>query len=141
MDQNTSLFEFEVDQPIAIEMTEMAKWAKLFGIIILSLIGLSVLLLVTSWSKIEAAFLYLWVTDSSSSSMLVVVIAICAILAIIAITMVFFLIRGANRIKNALQQRDQSVFNAGLGDIKAFFIFYGVIAILGLLSNLSSLIK
>jgi hypothetical protein len=51
----------------------------------------------------------------------------------------WFIIRGAGRIRAAIRHKDQLLFNNGLADLKTFFIIYGVVSILSLLSNLVSL--
>jgi uncharacterized integral membrane protein len=139
MEENNSLFEFEVDQPISKEMSEMARSAKAFGLIIVIMLGLLVLFMFAAWSQLEGQFTDL--PEGERSMALVLGMIVLLLVAAILGTMMFFLIRGANRLRKALNIKEQSIFNAGLGDIKVFFVFYGVLSILGLLSTISELFK
>jgi hypothetical protein len=65
--------------------------------------------------------------------MLIIVIAIVAVL-------MSFLIKGANRIRAGIQNRDQVLFNNGLGNLKNFFVMYGVLAVLGMVFTLLGLV-
>jgi len=139
MEENTSLFEQHLDEPSAIEMTETARWARMFGLVMITLMGISVLFFVFAWGKLQALFVTLS-EGEQSQSMIIILVALLFCVALVS-TMCFFLVRGANRIKTSLQTRDQQQFNSGLVDIKTYFIFYGVIAILGLLVTLVSFIN
>ncbi len=139
MEENNSLFEFEVDQPTSIETAEMARWAKMFGILVLIMIGIGVLAVAAGWGQIQNQFAAYPEADTSATMTIVLVagILVCAVVAI----MMFFLVRGASRVKSGVLAKDQQAFNSGLGDIKVFFIFYGIIALIGLMGNLTSLFK
>lgn len=137
MEEQKSLFEFNVDDAAAREMTEMSRWSKMFGIIILCLAGVSVLFLLFAWNKLITAFSEQTTGDTSimAGAMSVVVVIVIAIVGI----MMFFLIRSANRIRGGLFAKDQLLFNSGLNDLKTYFIFMGVFGILSLLGSLSAL--
>ena len=120
-------------------MTETARWARMFGLVMITLMGISVLFFVFAWGKLQALFVTLS-EGEQSQSMIIILVALLFCLALVS-TMCFFLVRGANRIKTSLQTRDQQQFNSGLVVIKTYFIFYGVIAILGLLVTLVSFIN
>ena len=134
MEDQKSLFEFDIDDASAREITDLTRWSKLFAILMISVLSIVFLIVVTAWNKIFKAFTTDMGQDSSAITgfMLVVVVIV---LAIVGVCM-FFLIRSANRMKNGLFQRDQQLFNNGLNDLKIFFIFMGVFGILSLLGGL-----
>lgn len=138
MDENQSLFELEVDHITSEELLDTSRWQKMFGIIILTIIGLVLIAFLVAWNKI-AAVISEAITGESGQAAMAVIVGIILLVAAVLGTMSWFLIRGAGRVRTALRIKDQLLFNNGLGDLKTFFIIYGVIGILGLLSNLISL--
>jgi hypothetical protein len=136
MEEQNSLFEINVDESATREIGELSRWSKLFGIIILCLMGLAVLFVLFAWDRLldtmaeqspEGANIF-------AGTMAVVGIIILAVVGI----MMFFLIRSANRIRTSLQTKDQGLFNSGLNDLKTYFVFMGVFGIISLVSNLLS---
>ena len=138
MDDNQSLFELEVDPITSEELQDTSRWQKMFGVMILSGIGLVLLAFLLGWNKV-AALVDETVAGEGSQAAMAVMVVIVLLVALVLVIMAWFLIRGAGRIKAALQVKDQLLFNNGLGDLKTFFIIYGVISILGLLANLVAL--
>ena len=134
MENQQSLFEYNIDDASAREITDMTRWSKLFAILMISVLGIVLLIILTAWNKIFRAFTADVAVDSGAvmSFMLIIVLVILAIVG----ACMFFLIRSANRMKNGLYQRDQQLFNNGLNDLKTFFIFMGVFGILSLLGGL-----
>lgn len=139
MDENQSLFELEIDHPTAEELLDTARWQKMFGVLMLTIIGLALLSFLIGWNKIAGMIDEAIAGEGSQAAMAVIVVVLLLVGAVIGI-MSWVLIRGAGRIRSAIRTRDQLLFNNGLGDLKTFFIVYGVISILGLLSNLISFI-
>lgn len=135
MDDNQPLFELEVDPITSEELQDTSRWQKMFGVMILSGIGLVLLAFLLGWNKV-AALVDETVAGEGSQAAMAVMVVIVLLVALVLVIMAWFLIRGAGRIKAALQVKDQLLFNNGLGDLKTFFIIYGVISILGLLANL-----
>lgn len=138
MDENQSLFELEVDYVTSEELLDTSRWQKMFGVILLTIIGLVVLAFLVGWNKIRV-LIDEAITDDSGRAAMLVVAGIILLGAGILGTMSWFLIRGAGRIKTALRTKEQLLFNDGLSDLKIFFVIYGVLGILGLLGNLISL--
>ncbi|HKO79229.1 MAG TPA: hypothetical protein VJU78_02500 [Chitinophagaceae bacterium] len=138
MDENQSLFELEVDHITSEELLDASRWQKMFGFTLLTIIGLVLLVFLVAWNKIAAAVNEAITGESGQAAMIVIVGVIVLVGAFLGM-MAWFLIRGAGRIKMALRSKDQLLFNSGLNDLKTFFIIYGVISILGLLSNLITL--
>ncbi|HMR91899.1 MAG TPA: hypothetical protein PKC69_06280 [Chitinophagaceae bacterium] len=143
MEDNKSLFDdLKVDFQTGAEVTEMSRWIKMLGIMLLVIPGLVLLMFLVGWNKM--AVLFSEGLDAAGEGgtiavtmILLVAIVVAAILGLIA----FFLIRGGKRLYTGIRTRDQVMFNSGLGDVKSFFIIYGVLGLLGLLLNLISLIQ
>jgi hypothetical protein len=138
MDDNQSLFELEVDYITSEELLDTARWQKMFGVVVLSMIGLVLLVILIAWNKIGNLIDESLAGEGSQAAMALIVVIFLLVAVVLGI-MSWFLIRGASRIKSALRMKDQSLFNNGLNDLKTFFIIYGVISIIGLLANLVSL--
>lgn len=138
MDENQSLFELEVDHITGEELLDTARWQKMFGNVMLIIIGLLLIAVLFAWNKI-GALLDESLAGENGQVAMTVIVAVVLLIAAVAGTMGWFIIRGANRIRAAIRQKDQLLFNSGLNDIRLFFIIYGVVSILSLLSNLVSL--
>lgn len=138
MDDNQSLFELEVDYITSEELLDTARWQKMFGVVVLSMIGLVLLVILIAWNKIGNLIDESLAGEGSQAAMALIVVIFLLVAVVLGI-MSWFLIRGASRIKSALRMKDQSLFSNGLNDLKTFFIIYGVISIIGLLANLVSL--
>jgi len=138
MEENHSLFELDIDSITSEELLDTARWQKMFGLLLITIIGLVLLAFIIAWDKIRS-LINESIDGESSQATMAVLIGVLLVIAAILGTMSWFLVRGAARIKSALRSKDQLVFNNGLSDLKMFFIIYGVLGILGLLGNLISL--
>ena len=52
MDENQSLFELEVDHATSEELLDTSRWQRMFGILMISIIGLILLAFLIGWGKI-----------------------------------------------------------------------------------------
>lgn len=138
MDDNPSLFELEVDHITSEELLDTARWQKMFGIMLITIIGLVLLAFLIAWNKISTLIDEAIAGQGSQAAMAVIVVGLLLVAIVLGI-MAWFLIRGAGRIKSAIRVKDQLLFNNGLSDLKTFFIIYGVISIIGLLGDLISI--
>lgn len=138
MDDNQSLFELEVDHITSEELLDTARWQKMFGIMLITIIGLVLLAFLIAWNKISTLIDEAIAGQGSQAAMAVIVVGLLLVAIVLGI-MAWFLIRGAGRIKSAIRVKDQLLFNNGLSDLKTFFIIYGVISIIGLLGDLISI--
>ena len=134
MEDQQSLFEFNVDEASANEIVEMTRWSKLFAILLSCVLVIVLAFFIMASGKLSAE-LTQQMGDEKSIFLGFVYVVVILILAVAGI-MMFFLLRSANRIRNGLYQHDQLLFNSGLNDLKIYFIFMGVISILSLCSSL-----
>lgn len=135
MEENRSLLDMGVDSAAQNNLMETSRWSKLMAILILVAIGLSVLIMAIAWNSMTA--IMHWGSESQGAGAIMAVMMVIVI-AIVAVLM-SFLIKGANRIKAGIQNRDQVLFNNGLGNLKNFFVMYGVLAVLGMVFTLLGL--
>ena len=139
MDEEQSLFEVEVDHATSEELLDTCRWQRMFGVLIVMGVGLVLLTLLFGWNKILRVAEETFASSGSEAAMAFLAV-IVFLIAIVAAIMAGLLIRGAGRVKTSIRTKDQSLFNSGLGDLKTFFIIYGVVSILGLLGSLVSFI-
>ncbi len=137
MNDQETLLDLEVDDFAEKEINETARWSKLLAILIFSVIGLGFCVFIFAWDKIVYAFTTELPQDETRALVSVLLVAFILICVVVGL-MMFFLIRGGNRVRNGLRIKDQQQFNNGLNDLKIYFIFMGVISILSLLVNLMS---
>ncbi len=136
MDENHSLFELEIDPIAAEELLDTTRWQKMLGFVLIAIIGLIVTAFILARNSVPALIGDVIAGDDGQVAIAVVVVLILLLVGV-AGTMSWLLIRGARRVKAAIRLKDQLLFNSGLSDLKIFFIIFGVINILELLSNLA----
>jgi len=134
MEDQQSLFEFNVDEASATEIVEMTRWSKLFAILLSCVLAIALMFFIVASSKLTTD-LTEQMGDEKSLFIGFLYVVIILVLAVAGI-MMFFLLRSSNRIKNGLYQHDQLLFNSGLNDLKIYFIFVGVMSILSLCTSL-----
>ncbi len=132
MEENQSLLDLEVDREASTNILEASRWGKFMSIMILTALGLFVLLFAFAWNRISEQLFTTEEYRSSEAQMGVgigVIIAI-AVLVIVCTILFSFLIKGANRIRLGIQNRDQFLFNSGLASLKNYFAMYAVLGII-----------
>jgi hypothetical protein len=139
MEEDQSLFELEVDAITGEELLDTARWQRMFGVVLLVILGLVLIAFAVAWRKIVVLINDSLAGSENSEAAMTILIGVVVLVAVVLGTMGWFIIRGAGRIKAAIRQKDQLLFNNGLSDLKTFFIIYGVVSMLSLLTNLVSL--
>ncbi|MEO5561822.1 MAG: hypothetical protein ABIR18_00280 [Chitinophagaceae bacterium] len=142
MEENQSFLELQVDQQASANLNEVSRWGKFFGLIVLVGMLLLFVLFTVFWTKLIGAFNALDQTDSQNVEMVrIVMIIVFVIVGVIVGIMMSFLIKGANRIRTGIRNKDQMLFNSGLANLKNYFAMYGVIAIIGIFFALIGLLN
>lgn len=138
MEENQSILELQVDQTASKNLSDATRWAKFLSITGFVCMGLMVIFFIAMQSQITSALSQVipGFSDIDSFGFLVTVIIIVA--GIVCLLM-YFLFRGSMLIKKGIETKSQEIFNNGLAALKAYFIMSGIIAIIGLVSNLVSL--
>jgi hypothetical protein len=141
MEENQSLLDLQVDRDAASNLLEVSRWGKLLGLLISIGFGLFLILMVVLWGRFSSALFTRDEADSANAQMVrIVFIIVFLIIGVVLGIMMSFLIKGANRIRAGIQNRDQLLFNSGLNSIKNYFAMYGVIALIGLFFELLGLV-
>lgn len=135
MEENRSLLDMGVDSAAQNNLMETSRWSKLMAILTLVAIGLSLLMMSFAWNYIVDS-----ITVGQPEGLEVIVIVTIVITIAIMVVLMSFLLKAANRIKAGIQNRDQVLFNNGLGNLKNFFVMYGVLAVLGMVFTLLGLV-
>ena len=138
MEDKQDLFNFQIDHQGREEFTELSRWGRLQGIVVLCMLGIGFFTFIFAWKKIGVA---ISLSTPGEADRLVGFMAIIFIIAglIVGVTM-YFLIRGSNRIRLAVRTQDRTLLSRGLGDLRSYFAILGVLSIIALLSNLISLV-
>jgi hypothetical protein len=141
MEENQSLLELQVDKDASNNLLEVSRWAKFLGILVIIGVSLIFVMILLIWSRLAPLFMTGGEINSGEETLgLVVVVIVFAIFGVIVGILMSFLIKGANRIRTGIQNRDQLLFNSGLASIKNFFTMYGVLALIGLFFSLIALL-
>lgn len=142
MEENQSILGMEVEPQGRANLTEVARWGKFLAIVGYVFMGLFIVMLAFAWNSFMSAFTGGYpdpyersIVSTSSGFFLVVIILFVGIF----FTLLFFLLKGANRIKAGLRDNDQAVFNSGLANLRNYFIMFGILSILRVLFSLMSL--
>src|SRR5687767_12845345 len=106
MDDNQSLFELEVDRITSEELLDTARWQRMFGIILLTIIGLVLLAFLVAWNRISGLIDEAIAGEGSQAAMAVIIVVLLLVAVVLGI-MAWFLIRGAGRMKAAIRIKDQ----------------------------------
>lgn len=139
MEDKQDIFDFKISGEAERELGEASRWWKVAAILGLVICGLIFLLLVTAGSAISDAFAAQLSSEQADAAWVMILVVVIIFIGIAGL-LAFFLVRSAKRIRNAFLARNQALYNAGLNDLKLFFVIYGILAILGLVGNLLSLV-
>lgn len=128
MEENKPIFnDLQVDFIGSQQLSDTSNWAKFLGIAFISLAGLILLLLLTSWNKLKESINE---ATNNGNQIVLTIFIVVAVATVILIVLMYFLIRAFNRIKRSIRTKDQNLFNSGLEDLKIYFTMYGVISII-----------
>jgi hypothetical protein len=137
MEENQSILELQVDQTASKNLSDVARWAKFLSILGFVCTGFLLIFFIAMRSQITSALSRLipGFSDLDSMGMLITIIVIVAGLVGL---LLYFLFKGSILIKKGIETKNQETFNNGLARLKAYFIMYGIITIVELLSSIVS---
>jgi len=141
MEENQSFLELQVDKSALENLSEASRWGRLLAIMVLVALGLFLLLIIVMGRQFGEMVLTTEEMKGSGGDLFWVglIVAFVFVGAIVGVLM-SFLIKGANRIRNGIRNKDQLLFNSGLANLKNYFAMYGILGILGLLIAMLGLI-
>jgi uncharacterized membrane protein YjgN (DUF898 family) len=132
--QETTLFEFGVDQISRAHLSEAARWAKflaIFGMVMCGLVAIMGIFVGATFSTVPGQF------DSGSQSLSflgpglgIFMIVLYIGFAILYFFPCLFLLRFANHMRNALGSHDQLALNTSFQNLKIMFRYVGILTII-----------
>lgn len=134
--QNTSLFDIQIDQSAKVHLTEAAKWAKflaVFGFIccgFIVLVGIffgTFISMFSSWYGENNPYSQLPVSSPGFGAGMAV---LYILIALIYFFPCLFLFRFATKMKAAITANDQQVLNVSFQNLKAAIRFVGILTII-----------
>ncbi len=54
MEENHSLFELDIDSITSEELLDTARWQKMFGLLLITIVGLVLLAFIIAWDKMRS---------------------------------------------------------------------------------------
>jgi hypothetical protein len=139
MEESQSILELHVDQTASKNLSDAARWAKFLSVLGFVCVGFVLIFFIAMRSQITGALSRLIPGFSELDSM-GMLIGIIVIIAGLVGLLLYFLFRGSLLIKKGIETKSQDVFNSGLGLLKAYFIMYGIITIVELVSSIVSIL-
>ncbi|HMU47053.1 MAG TPA: hypothetical protein PKC72_11840 [Chitinophagaceae bacterium] len=142
--QNTSLFQLNLDAQNSYTLRSAASWAKVLGIvslimgILFVIFGIIAQQAISKYSDFDS---YRYKSSGfSSNSLATMGLAIYVVLGLIYIISSIFALNTGNKISGGLRNNDQGMLNAGFAGARNFFAFWSILIIIGLLLVLVSLL-
>ena len=134
MEENQSILELQVDQTASKNLSEVSRWAKFLSITGFVFMGCMLIVFIAMRSQITSTLSQV-IPGFAEVNSLGVLVAFFIIIAGIVFLLMYFLFRGSILIKKGIETKSQDMFNNGLASLKAYFMMYGILAIIALISN------
>jgi len=138
MDDNQSILELQVDQTASKNLAEVSRWAKFLSITGFVFMACMLIFFIAMRSQISSTLSEV-IPGFADVNSLGVLVAFFIIIAGIVFLLMYFLFRGSILIKKGIETKSQDMFNNGLASLKAYFMMYGILAIIALISNFVSI--
>ncbi len=128
--EKLNLFELQLDQPSINYLNEASRWSRFLAILGFIYIGL-LLLFAIIFGSIGNSLMQ--GTGSESELPKLSGVFICFLLILVAAVLlvpVLYLFNFSSKMRRALRNNDQMVLADALKNLKSFFKFYGILAII-----------
>lgn len=142
--QNTSLFQLNLDAQNSYTLRSAASWAKVLGIvslimgILFVIFGIIAQQAISKYSDFDS---YRYKSSGfSANSLATMGLAIYVVFGLVYIISSIFALNAGNKISGGLRNNDQGMLNAGFAGARNFFAFWSILIIIGLLLVLVSLL-
>lgn len=136
--QNTSLFQLNLDAQNSYTLRSAASWAKVLGIcgmilgILFVILGIMVQAAISRYESLDYGYRY----RSSGMSMGTlgnIGMAFYIVVGLVFVITSIFAINAGNKINGGLRTNDQATLNAGFAGVRNYFAFWAIIMIILLL--------
>ena len=133
--QNTSLFQLNLDAQNSYTLRSAASWAKVLGVVGLIIGILCVIVGVMVQQVINSSYSSYNYRSSglSASSLGNMGMAVYIILGLVYILSSVFALNAGNKISRGLKTNDQATLNAGFAGARNYFAFWAIMMIIMLL--------
>ncbi len=136
--QEKSLFDINMDGNTQANILSVSKWGKFISVTGFIVCGL-ILILFAAYGEViikqVAAIFSMGQADLAGALIAVVVIGL-----ILVVCWIYFLFRSSGLLREGLQSHDSAKLAEGFKAMRIYFIFSFIISLLGILSNLISLV-
>jgi len=136
--QDPSLLELQVDYDAGNILKDATRWSRFIAIV--GMVSVSIFILVILFAGTAMVTLFDKLMPGMGEYPAMVIVIFVVVFIIIGF-MAFLIYRFSTQIRKAIETQDQELFGRGLNTMRIYFIIAGVFAILGLISNVSNLIK
>ena len=136
--QNTSLFQLNLDAQNSYTLRSAASWAKVLGIcgmilgILFVILGIMVQAAISRYESLDYGYRY----RSSGMSMGTlgnIGMAFYIVVGLVFVITSIFAINAGDKINGGLRTNDQATLNAGFAGVRNYFAFWAIIMIILLL--------
>ena len=134
--QNTSLFDMNMDSQTQSHILSISKWTRFIAITGFVVGALALILFAAYGEQIFRAFSVLFSAGESNLAGAVIVVAVL-VLALVACWL-FFLIKSSNLLRKGLESRNSVTLAEGFRAMRMYFTFSFIISILSMLGTLTS---
>ena len=124
----TDLFDLQVDQLSTSFLGETAKWAKFLAILGFVVSGVILLIALFAGSFLASTFAHMGGESGLVSG--VFIGAIYGVVAVLAFFPCLYLYRFADNMQMALRANDQEQLNMAFRNMKSYFKFLGILAVI-----------
>ena len=136
--EQSSFLELQVDQDAAYNLKETSRWTRFISIV--GIVGLSIMALTLLLAGSFFIELYARLFPGIEAFTGILVFIIVIVIAIAGF-MVYLLLRFSWQVRKGIEMQDKELFNKGLNALQIYFVVHGVLAILGLIGNISNLTR
>lgn len=119
---DTSIFEFNIDEESKTQLSGIAQWAKINAIVAFVSMGVTVLSTILTLAKISA---YSGAAAGANVFGTFITVAVSLLLNIT-------LLAAASNLKKGVEQTDQGHFGLGLSKMAAYFKILGILMIIAI---------
>ena len=140
--QNTSLFQLNLDAQNSYTLRSAATWAKVLGIVGMIMGILFIILGIVVQQAVSSSGAYDSYRSSGFSAKSIGNMGLAAyvLMGLIFVVSSLFALNAGNKISSGLKANDQATLNAGFAGARNYFAFWAIMIILMLLLVLISLL-
>ncbi len=133
--QNTSLFQLNLDAQNSYTLRSAASWAKVLGIVGLIIGGLCIVFGIIAQQVLSqgSSKYYSGGSGLSTRSLGNAGLVVYVLMGLIFIVSSFFALNAGNKINQGLKANDQATLNAGFAGARNYFAFWAIMMIIMLL--------